>query len=266
MGKWLLRDSSEEEDRAGYISFFIALALSVPIGILTWLIQVIIFQEEGNLYIGVIVGMITFFIIWISLFIYLWAKFKRMGVIVLKEVLNIAPIIIIFFILCCSILLIILFAIHFLWMISILTGTLFVSFLFPKKMEANKLKQERERLEGLGSKMMVPIIVKEDTQFLEEKKKRESDLRAKKQLEKETKTIEKIKTMLEVSTRISLNRMQIALKMDDLSFNNKIFDWAKKFGFTIDGDYLIINKDTVSEFIEMLDKQFVTWDQNKAKK
>ncbi len=48
--------------------------------------------------------------------------------------------------------------------------------------------------------------------------------------------------------------------MDVDTFNDIIFDWAEKFGFTIDGDYVVINKDSVSDFIDSLDKQFIKWE------
>ena len=73
-------------------------------------------------------------------------------------------------------------------------------------------------------------------------------------------TIQKIKKMLKVSTRIRLDMMKETLRMDEYTFNDIIFDWAEKFGFTIDGDYVVINKDSVSDFIDSLDKQFIKWE------
>lgn len=49
------------------------------------------------------------------------------------------------------------------------------------------------------------------------------------------------------------------------SFLKKIFDWADSFGFRIDGDYLIIKQDTVSDFIEALDKEFLLWEKRREK-
>ncbi len=77
--------------------------------------------------------------------------------------------------------------------------------------------------------------------------------------QKEKNNIEKIKLMMSVSTRINLDRMQDVLDMNKKEFNNKIFEWARDFGFTIDSNDLIVNKDTVSEFIDMLDEQFNEW-------
>jgi len=84
--------------------------------------------------------------------------------------------------------------------------------------------------------------------------------------EREGKEIfEKIKEMMEVSTRINLDRMQNVLNLDKKTFDNKIFEWARDFNFTIDGDNLIINKATVSDFIDALDKQFASWEKGKEK-
>ncbi len=65
--------------------------------------------------------------------------------------------------------------------------------------------------------------------------------------------IKKIKTMLKVSNRLKLKMMRTTLNIDKKIFNNLIFEWAKKFNFTIDGDYIIINKDTSSAFLHHLE-------------
>lgn len=92
------------------------------------------------------------------------------------------------------------------------------------------------------------------------RKKREKE----EKLEKES--LEKIKKIIKVSTRIKLDMLIDALKMDTQTFNEKIFEWAEKFGFTIDGDYLITNIDTVSDFIDELDKQFAIWEKSEREK
>jgi len=79
-------------------------------------------------------------------------------------------------------------------------------------------------------------------------------------VENESSIAEKIKTMLEVSKRISLDRMQDVLEMEKKTFNKRIFDLAKQYGFTIDGDYLIVNKETVSDFVDSLEKMFKEWE------
>jgi len=65
----------------------------------------------------------------------------------------------------------------------------------------------------------------------------------------EKKRLDQIKSMILVSTRLKLEMMRIALNMDEKAFTKKIFEWAKKFNFVIDGDYLIVNPEYVSEFL-----------------
>ncbi|MHA2429592.1 MAG: zinc ribbon domain-containing protein [Promethearchaeota archaeon] len=67
------------------------------------------------------------------------------------------------------------------------------------------------------------------------------------ELEKER--IEKIKSMVDVSNRIKLDMMRTALEMDEKTFTDKVFEWAKKFEFVIDGKYLIVNPDYINEFM-----------------
>ena len=86
------------------------------------------------------------------------------------------------------------------------------------------------------------------------------EIERKKPVENESSIAKKIKTMLEVSKRISLDRMQDVLEMEKKAFNKRIFDLAKQYGFTIDGDYLIVNKETVSDFVDSLEKKFKEWE------
>jgi hypothetical protein len=79
------------------------------------------------------------------------------------------------------------------------------------------------------------------------------------QREKEQAIIEKIRKVMKVSTRVKMNLLRNYLKMNEDLFNEKIFDWAEQFGFTIDGDYLNIGKANVSEFIDELENQFKLW-------
>ena len=80
-----------------------------------------------------------------------------------------------------------------------------------------------------------------------------------KERRKKQEFIAKINQMLRVSTRIELEMMQTALDIDKKTFSNKIFQWAEDFGFTIDGSYLIVNKDTIDDFMATLDKQYEQW-------
>lgn len=68
----------------------------------------------------------------------------------------------------------------------------------------------------------------------------------------EQERIEQLKSMLQVSNRLKLDMMRIALDMDEKEFTNKVFEWAEKFKFIIDGDYLIVNYDTISQFLDDL--------------
>lgn len=65
--------------------------------------------------------------------------------------------------------------------------------------------------------------------------------------------LEEIKRIMQTSTKVNLDRMQDVLGMERKNFNKEIFKWAEIFNFIIDGDYLIVNKETVSNFINYLD-------------
>ena len=82
------------------------------------------------------------------------------------------------------------------------------------------------------------------------KEYKNSELVAQKELER--KRVDQIKEMLDVSSKIRLDLMRDALKMDEKTFSVKIFEWAHQFNFVINGDYLIVNPEKVDDFIDNL--------------
>ena len=112
---------------------------------------------------------------------------------------------------------------------------------YSKQMDTAKIKREKE----------------EKANSLNLLEKQEQD--KKELMEKET--IEKLKKLIQVSKRISLDLMKDILNLDQKEFGEKILDWAIQFNFEIDSDYLNINKETMDDFIEMLDSQFKVWEQ-----
>ncbi|NHJ25317.1 MAG: hypothetical protein EAX89_12120, partial [Candidatus Lokiarchaeota archaeon] len=112
--------------------------------------------------------------------------------------------------------------------------------------QMEQVRFEKERLEQIR-------IMKE----LE--KQSQAELIKKQRLEEEHAIIEKIRKVMNVSTRVKMDTLKDYLKMDTTTFNQKIFDWAAQFNFTIDGDYLNIRKENVSDFIDELEKQFSSW-------
>jgi small GTP-binding protein len=76
----------------------------------------------------------------------------------------------------------------------------------------------------------------------------------------------KIERMLLVSNRIKLDMMRTALNMEKKAFDEKIFEWAEEFGFIIDKDIIIIDIDTISDYINKLDIMFETWEKSETKK
>ena len=78
--------------------------------------------------------------------------------------------------------------------------------------------------------------------------------------------IEKIKKIIKVSTRFRLDMMRDILGIDEIIFNDKILNWARDFNFKIEGDYLIINKNTALDLINEFEKQFKMWEKPEKEK
>ncbi|MFX0075629.1 MAG: hypothetical protein ACFE96_09315, partial [Candidatus Hermodarchaeota archaeon] len=72
-------------------------------------------------------------------------------------------------------------------------------------------------------------------------------------LQKEEKEkIDRIKSMIQVSSKLRLDMMRTALEMDEKLFTEKVFQWAGQFNFIIEGDYLLVNQDTATAFLNDL--------------
>lgn len=126
-----------------------------------------------------------------------------------------------------------------------------------------ELKQEIEENTLFYSYNSIPNFAQKFVEYCK-RKKAKSDREDKEKIKK----IEKI--LLE-SGSMSLDSLRDTLKMDAHTFSNKILEWAVEYGFEIDGDYLLTNKNTVLDFIDELDKYFTLWDEessikNKKKK
>lgn len=68
----------------------------------------------------------------------------------------------------------------------------------------------------------------------------------------EREKIDRIKSMIQVSKKLRLDMMRTALEMDEKLFTEKVFQWAKQFNFVIEGDYLLINQNTTTDFLNDL--------------
>lgn len=70
------------------------------------------------------------------------------------------------------------------------------------------------------------------------------------------KTLDKLRDMLKVSTKININILGEILGIDSSTFYDNIFGLAAQLDIAVDGDYLIINKISFSDFINALNDNF----------
>jgi len=81
----------------------------------------------------------------------------------------------------------------------------------------------------------------------------------------ESEIVEKLKTIMGVSTRIEMKMLRRVLGMSRREFEEKIFQWAVDYGFVVDGDYINIEHADVNRFLHSLDSQFHDWGVNEGK-
>jgi hypothetical protein len=153
-------------------------------------------------------------------------------------------------------------------------GILYLKIIWPRSAESRELKK-MNRLEQARIKreQLEKFTLERERQYVERERveqeridqiRREKELKWQKQvelerqrkLEEERVLLNKIRKVMKVSTRIKMDLLRSYLKMDKTIFNEKIIDWAAQFGFVLDGDYLNIKEETVSEFIDELEKEF----------
>ena len=66
----------------------------------------------------------------------------------------------------------------------------------------------------------------------------------------------KIKQKMKENPKINVKFIRKAILMDEELFNKKIIEWSEKYNFKIDNGDLIINKQTLPDFYNVLNKQF----------
>jgi len=126
---------------------------------------------------------------------------------------------------------------------------------FEKNTQLRTIKIDRNPLEKEDLKLIEKIYKKGRGKAYDYYKQRKIDQEQKRRFQ-----IEKIRKMMKVSDELKMGIMQKALGLDEETFFENIIDWAVEFGFVIENDRIIINKETVSDFINMLDAQFQEWD------
>jgi len=76
--------------------------------------------------------------------------------------------------------------------------------------------------------------------------------------------MKKLSKLFKISSRIKIEDLAGLLGLERLKLFNKLIDWSDQFAYEIDGDFLKVNKESLSDFIDTLDKQFVEWEKSEA--
>jgi hypothetical protein len=82
----------------------------------------------------------------------------------------------------------------------------------------------------------------------------------------EQKRIEKLKKVMNVYTKIQKSEMRKILNLEEEDFNDRLLDWAIKYGFKIEDDMVILEQANVQGFLTALDDQFSDWNEKEQSK
>jgi len=79
------------------------------------------------------------------------------------------------------------------------------------------------------------------------------ELKKSSDISNQRRSIEQLKSLLEVSKRIRIEMIQGLLNIEKDKLFDLLIEWCKKFQFEIDGDFLNINKETIPDLLKFLD-------------
>lgn len=113
----------------------------------------------------------------------------------------------------------------------------------------SKMSQE---IEDQNRRKYEKALKQKKNKLEKEKKKLYSIIEKEYSIEIDQDTLENLKMLMNESNRIEINKIRKTIDIEKKLFYKKIFDWADAFAFTIDGDFLIINTNTISDFINYL--------------
>lgn len=71
--------------------------------------------------------------------------------------------------------------------------------------------------------------------------------------ETENEKFQQLKSLLRVSKKVKINDIRDILDLERKTLLPIIVEWAEDYGFKVDGDYLILNEESLSDFLNNLD-------------
>jgi len=156
------------------------------------------------------------------------------------------------------------------WIMGMILIVIGIILIIKAKKQSERIKHQRELQEQIEKEERKRLRRERLEQEMKEREILERKERERMEAErieaerKEKEAIVKLRKIMSVSERISLSMMRDVLELDEKAFNQRIIDWAAEFDFTIDGEYLNVNKETVDNFIDALDRQFTLWEKKEA--
>lgn len=109
-------------------------------------------------------------------------------------------------------------------------------------------------IDGFG---VLPASLIASTSHLLKRRKKRRILRS---------NIEDLRQLLSRSIKVKISMVKNILELKEKEFESQILELSKEFGFIIEDDYIIVEKESISEFLDALDKKFDEWENLKQKK
>ena len=80
-----------------------------------------------------------------------------------------------------------------------------------------------------------------------------------KRISKQIEMFQGFKSLIANRDKIDMDELKNHFKFDSKTFYNKLLEWSERFDMIIDGDDVRFNLNTVSDFIDELDREYGKW-------
>ncbi len=132
--------------------------------------------------------------------------------------------------------------------------------------KARRDREEQERLEKANREKEEKNRKEREERERLEREKLEKERQKKETMAKvEKEGASMLANLFEISDRVNLNDVASMLDIERAELLKKLIEWRKILKFKIDGDYIKVEKEDISNLLNLLDSSYQDWNSDKKK-